>query len=309
MPRTLLFLALVLCVSASFAQSTRNEVIPAGMLLQCTLSEPNFSSKTVAMGDPVLCHLGSLTAFGHSMFPRGAELSGRLQDYRNPGHFVGKGWINLEFDRLVLPGGEILPLSAKVISAPHLRVSPEGKIHGKGHPKRDAIEWMLPVLWPVKILTLPARGPYPALKGETRISLRLMEDVEVQLPTRARVTVPVPPGSDSGSYHDSLYGVFRPNSDTYREQEILVPSPYSSRASSQDDANDESDPRLTVIVLKGGAAYVVRQYWVENGRMHFTSGDGEQKLLPLERIDLSQTVRLNRERNVEFVLRSSDAIQ
>jgi hypothetical protein len=139
--------------------------------------------------------------------------------------------------------------------------------------------------------------------------LRLMEDVEVQLPTRARVTVPAPPRSDGGTYHDSLYGEFRPSLDTYREREILVPSPYSSSASSQGDADDGSDPRLTLIVLKGGAAYVVRQYWVENGRMHFTSGDGEQKLLPLERIDLSQTVRLNRERNVEFVLRSSDAIQ
>src|SRR5215813_2546563 len=309
MPRTLLFLALVLCVSASFAQSTRNEVIPAGMLLQCTLSEPNFSSKTAVIGDPVLCHLGHLAAFGHSVFPRGAELSGHLQDYRNPGHFVGKGWINLEFDRLILPGGEILPLSAKVISVPHLRIGPEGKIHGKGHPKRDAVEWMLPILWPVKILTLPARGPYPALKGETRISLRLMEDVEVQLPTRARVTVPAPPGSDGVLYHDSLYGVFRPSLDTYRERETLVPSPYSSSASSLGDADDGSEPRLTLIVLKGGAAYVVRQYWVENGRMHVTSGDGEQKLLPLERIDLSQTVRLNRERNVEFVLRSSDAIQ
>jgi hypothetical protein len=308
MPRTSLFLALVLCVSASLAQSTRNEVIPAGMLLQCTLSEPNFSSKTAVIGDPVLCHLSSLTAFGHSIFPRGAELSGHLQDYRNPGHFVGKGWINLEFDRLILPGGEILPLAAKVTSAPHLRVGPEGKIHGTGHPKRDAVEWMLPILWPVKILTLPARGPYPALKGETRISLRLMEDVEVQLPTRARVTIPAPPGSDDGVITTPSM-VFRPSLDTYRERQVLVPSPYASGTSSQVDADEGSAPRLTLIVLKGGAAYVVRQYWVENGRMHFTSGDGEQKLLPLERIDLSQTVRLNRERNVEFVLRSSDAIQ
>jgi hypothetical protein len=164
MPRTSLLL-LVLCVSASFAQPTRNEVIPAGTLLQCTLSEPNFSSKTALVGDPVLCHLGSLVAFGHSVFPRGAELGGHLQDYRNPGHFVGKGWIDLEFDRLVLSGGEILPLSAKVISAPHLRVDAEGKIHGRGHPKRDAIEWMIPILWPVKVLMLPARGPYPGAEG------------------------------------------------------------------------------------------------------------------------------------------------
>src|SRR5215467_13370318 len=304
MRRISLFLTLVLCVSASFAQPTRNEVVPAGTLLQCTLSEPNFSSKTALVGDPVLCHLGHLAAFGHSVFPRGAELSGHLQDFRNPGHFVGKGWINLEFDRLILPGGEILPLSAKVISAPHLRADAEGKIHGRGHPKRDAIGWMVPILWPVKILTLPARGPYPALKGETRVSLRLMEDIEVQLP---RAAVPAPPWAGTGSYHNSSYGVFRPALD-YQDRGVVEPLPYSS-ASSQGDADDASSQRLTLIVLRGGAAYVARQYWVESGQMHCISGDGGEKLFALERIDLNQTVHLNHERNVEFVLRSRDAVE
>jgi hypothetical protein len=43
--------------------------------LQCTLDEPNLSSKTVLVGDPVLCHLGPLGSFGHSAFPRGAMLA------------------------------------------------------------------------------------------------------------------------------------------------------------------------------------------------------------------------------------------
>src|SRR5216684_4256173 len=78
-----------------------------------------------------------------------------------------------------LPGAVPLPLSAKVISVPHLRADREGKIQGRGHPKRDAVGWAIPVLWPVKVLTLPARGPRPTLKGEVRITLRLLEDVEV----------------------------------------------------------------------------------------------------------------------------------
>lgn len=187
-----LLLILALFVSCSFGQSARNEIIPAGTLLQCTLSEPNFSSKTAAVGDPVLCHLGSMAAFGRPLFPRGAELSGHLQEYRNPGRLTGKGWLDMAFDRIVLSGGVMLPLAAKVISAPHLKVDSEGKIHGSGHPKRDAFEWALPPLWPVKVLTLPARGPYPVLKGETRISLRLMEDLEVELPV-ANNKVPAPP--------------------------------------------------------------------------------------------------------------------
>jgi hypothetical protein len=178
MPRKSLLLALLLSLAtillaAATAGAASREIIPAGTLLQCTLDEPNLSSRTTQVGDPVLCHLGYVSAFGRSVFPRGAAMGGHLQDHKDPGRFVGKGWIEIDFDRLVLPGAEILPLNAKVISAPHYKVDGEGKIHGKGHPKRDAVGWAIPVFWPVKILTLPMRGPFPALKGETRVTLRL----------------------------------------------------------------------------------------------------------------------------------------
>jgi hypothetical protein len=151
-------------------------VVPAGTLLHCTLDEPNFSSQTAQVGDPVLCHVNSLEMFGRPLIPRGAYLSARLQEYRDPGHFFGKGWLQLEFTGLTLPRGSF-PLNAKIISVTRYRVDREGKIKGHGHPTRDAIEWSIPVLWPIKVLTLPARGPRPVLKGETRIGLRLMEDV------------------------------------------------------------------------------------------------------------------------------------
>src|SRR5262249_11489641 len=38
---------------------------------------------------------------------------------------------------------------------------------------------MLPPLWPWKVLTLPARGPRPTLKGEVRVTLRVMDDIFV----------------------------------------------------------------------------------------------------------------------------------
>jgi hypothetical protein len=175
-----LFLPLVLCLMVpAGAQSAPEEVLPAGTLLQCTLDEPSLSSQTVQRGDPVLCHTGTVAAFGRSVFPRGAYLGGHFQEHRDPGHFFGKGWIDLEFDRLILPSGLVLPLSARVISVPHLGVDREGKIHGRGHPKRDAVGWAIPALWPEKVLTLPARGPRPTLRGEVRITLRLLADVEV----------------------------------------------------------------------------------------------------------------------------------
>jgi len=113
-------------VSEAVTAQTAEQILPAGTLLQCTLDEPNLSSRTAQVGDPVLCHVGALAAFGRPVFPRGAYLSGRFQGYADPGHFFGKGWIELAFDRVILPGAVTLPLSAKVISVPRFRVSREG---------------------------------------------------------------------------------------------------------------------------------------------------------------------------------------
>jgi hypothetical protein len=231
MPQKFSLLTLAFCLLFhGLSQASGHDIIPAGTILQCTMDEPNFSSKTAMVGDPVLCHLSSLSSFGHPVFTRGAMLGGHLEDYKNPGHFIGKGWIQLEFDLIILPGAEVVPLSAKIISAPHMKVDKQGDIHGKGHPARDAVEWMIPVLWPVKILTLPARGPYPTLKGETRISLRLMEDIEVPSPV-ARNSVPMPPWARPSSYESYAYqflqrihalnqsSAIQPVTDTNRAQE------------------------------------------------------------------------------------------
>jgi hypothetical protein len=312
MLRTSLLLIFILCVVHATAAE---EILPAGALLQCTLDEPNFSSHTAQIGDPVLCHVGAVAVFGHSVFPRGAYLAARFQDYRDPGHLFGKGWIELAFDRLVLPGAVTLPLTAKVISVPRLRVDREGKIQGRGHPKRDAVGWAIPVLWPVKVLTLPARGPRPTLKGELRITLRLLEDVEVPATViGSRTTSSMPqtprlrPSSGNTPLGQPLYaGSTAPSVASatasapvpVQEQPETIRSGYFSEASSA--------PQLTWLILKDGTSYLARDYWLEFGKLQCVTLDWERKLLPLARLDLDETVRLNRERNVEFVIRSRDS--
>jgi len=313
MPHKSLALTLMFLAVSVAAQAVTNGVIPAGTILQCTMSEPNFSAKTAMIGDPVLCHLGPLGSFGHSVFPRGAELGGHLQEYKDPGHFVGKGSLGLEFDRLILPGAEIVPLSTKVIAAPHMKVDRQGDIQGKGHPKRDAVEWMIPVLWPIKLITLPFRGPYPTLKGETRLSLRLMEDVEVPFPV-ARNIVPAPPWANPSSYRGS-YGTprqepFLPVSASSQDQSpSLRPALYSvsSQPAAQVSTQSNGEQPMTIIALKSGAAIVASQYWLQNGSIRCMTASGEQKL-SLEQVDLYRTTSLNRERNVEFALQSRDAV-
>jgi hypothetical protein len=306
MLRMLSLLAVVLwAVAPAAPQTISDEILPAGMLVQCSLEEPNFSSRTAEVGDPVVCHLGAVAAFGHSVVPRGAYLAGRFQGYRDPGHFFGKGWIDLEFDRLVLPDAVSLPLSAKVISVPHYKVSRDGKIQGRGHPKRDAVGWAIPVLWPVKILTLPARGPRPTLKGEVRITMKLLEDVEIPgLTARATSFEPQTPRLRPSNQNTPL-----PQWDGVASGSSLAsaaearPKPVSSRYVRLEDA---SAPQLTWLILKDGSSYLVRDYWFEVGKLQYITPDGEHKLLPVAHLDLDRTVRLNQERNVAFVIRGQE---
>lgn len=172
-----MFLSLAMLVCASPAGAS-NAILVAGTLIQCTVDEPNFSTRTARADEPIVCHMRSLRAFGCDELLVGSELSGRLVDLQQPGHFYGKGWMRIEFDRLVLPQ-DIEPISAKVIAIRGMKVDADGQMLGKGHPVRDAAEWAVPVLWPVKVLTLPERGPAPALRGEHTVTLRLMDDLQV----------------------------------------------------------------------------------------------------------------------------------
>lgn len=294
MSRKYLLLVLSVFLFSLFVQAATRDIIPAGTLLHCTMDEPNFSAKTAQVGDPVLCNLGPLGSFGHSVFPRGAELSGHLQDYKNPGHFVGKGWLAIEFDRMILPGATVLPLSAKVINAPHNKVDAKGDIKGKGHPTRDALLWTVPVFWPSKILTLPARGPFPALKGETRLTLRLMEDVEVPFAV-ANNSVPRP------DYRPSAYrgntSLYQPASTTRTDD-----SPVRRVTYSEPRSPAQRHGQVTVIALQAGTALIASRYWVEGEDLHSVSQDGSEQSVPLSLVDLTQTVKVNRERNVAFSL-------
>src|SRR5215475_15578513 len=155
----------LLSFAASYRTYAEDILVPAGTLLKCTMNEPNFSSATAQVGDPVLCHLSSVQEFGRNAFPSGAYMSVHLEADKEPGHFWGKGYLKIVFDRIGTPNSDIT-VNTKVVAAQKYKVDKQGDIKGKGHAKRDVIEWMIPPLWPWKLLMLPARGPRPTLKGE-----------------------------------------------------------------------------------------------------------------------------------------------
>ena len=172
------FVAVLLALAGS-VHLYASQIVPAGTLLQCTTTEHHLSSKTVDIGDPILCQVSRFSVFGHSVLPYGSYLAGTFEDYKDPGHFVGRGWMVLDFDRLVLSSNTIIPVSAKVVDVPKYPVDKEGRIHGTGHAVRDVLSWSLPILWPIDLINLPRRGPRPTLKAETRITVKIMEDVQV----------------------------------------------------------------------------------------------------------------------------------
>ena len=170
---------LLLLLSVTPVAGFAERLIPAGSLISCTMSEPRFSSKTANVGDPVLCQVSHVELYGRSTFPYGSYMVGRFEDYKDPGHFVGKGWMELKFERMVIQPDTVIPVDARVVNVPGYNVDRMGRILGKGHATRDIIEWSIPILWPIDLLNLPRRGPRPTLKEETRLTLKVMDDLGV----------------------------------------------------------------------------------------------------------------------------------
>jgi hypothetical protein len=279
------------------------------------------------VGDPVLCHLRGVTEFGQQAFPRGSYLVGHLESAKEPGHFVGKGTLKLQFDRIGLPSGD-LPLDAKMIGTPGYRVDKKGEIVGKGHATRDVVEWMLPPLWPWKVITLPARGPRPRLKGETTLELRLMDDLLV--PQMASLPEPgfhffARPQSESlqtesfqgASLNGAQGGEFIPKL-TVRDAGLQLPPPVakvsyatymnrpliSSTPGTAAFASAAIPPASPVFVLKTGTMLSIGNYSYRDGRLTYTLAGGGGGVISSEEVDWSATTRVNSARGVRITLRS-----
>jgi hypothetical protein len=286
-------------------------IVPAGTIVQCTLEDAKLSSKTAAPDDPILCDTGNLREFGLSVFPRGAYLEGRFTGARDPGRLWGKGWMQIEFDHLLLPGAE-LPIATRVTSAPNLKVDLQGKIHGTGHARRDSIEWAIPVLWPEKVVTLPLRGPRPVLKQEARITLKLMESLTV--PQGAAGYLASAPLVRPGAFRLSPPGERAGLEPAVRE----VPQATSVTGSIADptlerislvssSTRDRASTEGTLLIWADGSAQLAKDYWFDSGqRIRFVALDGHTGVYPIGALDLATTVKLNRERGVSFVIGSKD---
>ena len=306
--------AVTLLVLASGVRA-QDLLVPAGTLLQCSLNEPNFSSATASVGDPVLCHLRSFQEFGHTVFPRGSMLAGHLEDEKDPGHFVGKGYLKITFDRVIVPTGDV-PLPAKVIAAKGYKVDKQGDIKGKGHPKRDVVEWLIPPLWPWKLLMLPARGPRPTLKGEEPLQLRLMDDIAV--PRNLSASIAVPRNISAGAFHPdrppyASSNIPKPIGNMTAPQprvvqrstttekpaavanENIVPAAMTTNAVAPAPAAELPAIRVTMLVLKSNQVLEVTKYRIDGGMLNYHALSGNDGSVDTEQIDWLRTTQMTAE--------------
>jgi hypothetical protein len=305
-----LFLLLIFPSSANAQDQGKQDqgkqvILPAGTLLRCTLNEPNFSSKTADVGDPVVCPL-------RGFVPHGVYLGGHLEADKEPGHFVGKGYLKLEFDRIGLPDEQI-PVPAKVIAASGYKVDREGKIIGRGHATRDAVEWMIPPLWPLKVLTLPAQGPRPTLKGEEQLTLRLMDDVVVPA---------TPLGRWSYLGMSSFLEVWPHQNDAapirYVAPQVRAPARSSTAknlqvaqgaktAPSSDASGPGTGVAQNVLTLRNGTSYVATALHMDGNRLSYTLGDGTLGTVSLDDVDWTKTFQNNAENGAVLAVVSESA--
>src|SRR5882724_9176193 len=339
MKRLIVYLvsAVTLLVLANGVQA-QDLLVPAGTLLQCTMSEPNFSSATASVGDPVLCHLKSFQEFGRTVFPRGSMLAGHLEEEKDPGHFVGKGYLKITFDRVIVPTGDV-PLPAKVIAAKGFKVDKQGDIKGKGHAKRDVVEWMIPPLWPWKVLMLPARGPRPTLKGEEPMQLRLMDDVTIprvgaSYNSRDNLRdwrAPATSYRPAVYYNDSREAHSPPAASAAMRNVISVDSgipqktalngaPQPVETNIRQITEQASEARvpvvqaqqtrtptssLTLIALRNETIWAVSSYWLDGDRLGYVLPSGTRESCDLNAVDLARTTQLNAERGITVTFRAT----
>jgi hypothetical protein len=120
--------------------------------------------------------------------------------------------MELRFDRMVIEPDTVIPIEARVVDVPGYNVDRYGRILGKGHAVRDTITWMIPILWPIDLINLPRRGPRPTLKEETRLTLKVMDDLGI-------------PQTDQQPWQRDPSGLIRRQPSAYQEDAPPPPAP------------------------------------------------------------------------------------
>jgi hypothetical protein len=65
------------------------------------------------------------------------------------------------------------------------------------------------------------------------------------------------------------------------------------------------DAPVTLLQLREGSMYGLTRYWVEGGRLYYVTNYGGENSVPLDRVDIAGTTKLNAGRGTPLVLPSA----
>jgi hypothetical protein len=185
------------------AGNVQEMVIPEGTVLPVVLNE-TLNTKKVQDNDPILLSLAEdIRAAGHRgpvLIPRGSNVVGRILRSQRAGHFIGRAQMDIQVQEIITPNGESYDgVSAKIVDVAKKKgekgeVKADGGIQGPVHRVRDTILLLFPPTTLIQLLSIPKRGPDIVLPVETRLYVKLMSPIYVEMPLRAN-TISAPPAS------------------------------------------------------------------------------------------------------------------
>ena len=114
------------------------------------------------------------------------------------------------------------------------------------------------------------------------------------------------PGLQCMAYNGD-YGYEQPYTSTMiggtetETQSQQIFSPYSPALPPAEE-NNTASPNEFVLYLKDGSVYVVNDYWYADGRLVYTTSNG-QDTIDLDRLDIQKTLDVNAKRGMVFTLR------
>ena len=121
-------------------------------------------------------------------------------------------------------------------------------------------------------------------------SLDLGDDLNSQGPTQSEISA-IPPTAN-------------PSDDDTAEGNSSVRPGAALGAATEDRAVGKG---VFLLVLNNGTSHAVTDYWVADGYLEYISPDCTRSHIPLEALDLQNTVIQNAPRGLPFVLRSAPA--
>ena len=117
------------------------------------------------------------------------------------------------------------------------------------------------------------------------------------------------PDEDQVAPDDSVYESDYWPAPAEAPAEANSPADVSSPVDAQEDAGPApvvaNQRPETLLQLKDGTMYGLKQYWVAGGLLNYITDYGARNAIAFDRIDIAKTVQLNSQRGVPFILQSS----